>query len=64
MTPSFLPRDLATINLFKRRTVLIWIILAMAMAGLVVRLVYLQVVTGSDLLEISKLVEAGTCRGE
>ena len=62
MTPSFLPRDLATINLFKRRTVLIWIILAMAMAGLVVRLVYLQVVTGSDLLEKARRQQMFTLR--
>ena len=62
MTPSFLPRDLATINLFKRRTVLIWIILAMAMMGLVVRLVYLQVVTGSDLLEKARRQQMFTLR--
>ena len=62
MTPSFLPRDLATINLFKRRTVLIWIILAMAMTGLVVRLVYLQVVTGPDLLEKARRQQMFTLR--
>ncbi len=62
MTPSFLPRDLATINLFKRRTVLIWIILALAMTGLVVRLVYLQVVTGSDLLEKARRQQLFTLR--
>lgn len=62
MTPSFLPRDLATINLFKRRTVLIWIILAVAMLGLVVRLVYLQVVTSSDLLEKARRQQMFTLR--
>ncbi|MFZ4556322.1 MAG: peptidoglycan D,D-transpeptidase FtsI family protein [Pseudanabaena sp.] len=62
MTPSFHPRDFATINLFKRRTVLIWIVLAMAMAGLVVRLVYLQVVTGSDLLEKARRQQMFTLR--
>jgi len=62
MTPSFIPRDLATINLFKRRTVLIWLILAMAMTGLVVRLVYLQVVTGSDLLEKARRQQMFTLR--
>lgn len=62
MTPSFLPRDLATINLFKRRTVLIWMILAVAMLGLVVRLVYLQVVTSSDLLEKARRQQMFTLR--
>ena len=62
MTPSFLPRDLATINLFKRRTVLIWIILAMAMIGLIVRLVYLQVVTAPDLLDKARRQQMFTLR--
>ena len=44
MNPSIPPRDLATINLFKRRTVLIWMILALSMIGLIVRLVFLQAV--------------------
>ena len=62
MTPSFLPRDPATINLFKRRTVLIWIILAMAMIGLIVRLVYLQVVTAPDLLDKARRQQMFTLR--
>ena len=62
MTPSFLPRDLATINLFKRRTVLIWIVLALSMIGLIVRLVYLQVVTAPDLLERARRQQMFTLR--
>jgi cell division protein FtsI (penicillin-binding protein 3) len=62
MTPTFQPRDLATINLFKRRTVLIWIILALAMIGLIVRLVYLQVVTAPDLLEKARRQQMFTLR--
>ena len=62
MTPSFLPRDPATINLFKRRTVLIWTILAMAMIGLIVRLVYLQVVTAPDLLDKARRQQMFTLR--
>ncbi len=62
MTPSFLPKDLATINLFKRRTVLIWIILAMAMIGLIVRLVYLQVITAPDLLDKARRQQMFTLR--
>ncbi len=62
MTPSFIPRDLATINLFKRRTVLIWIILALAMIGLIVRLVYLQVVTSPDLLDKARRQQMFTLR--
>ena len=62
MTPSFLPKDLATINLFKRRTVLIWIILALSMIGLIVRLVYLQVVTAPDLLEKARRQQMFTLR--
>jgi len=62
MTPSFLPRDLATINLFKRRTVLIWIILALSMIGLIVRLVYLQVVTAPDLLDKARRQQMFTLR--
>ena len=62
MTPSFLPRDPATINLFKRRTVLIWTILALAMIGLIVRLVYLQVVTAPDLLDKARRQQMFTLR--
>ena len=62
MTPSSPPRDLATINLFKRRSVLIWMILALSMVGLVVRLVYLQVVTSSDLLEKARRQQMFTLR--
>ncbi len=62
MTPSLIPRDLATINLFKRRTVLIWIILALAMIGLIVRLVYLQVVTAPDLLDKARRQQMFTLR--
>jgi cell division protein FtsI (penicillin-binding protein 3) len=62
MTPSLLPKDLATINLFKRRTVLIWMILALSMIGLVVRLVYLQVVTSPDLLEKARRQQMFTLR--
>ncbi len=62
MTPSLLPRDLATINLFKRRTVLIWIIIAMAMMGLIVRLVYLQVITAPDLLDKARRQQMFTLR--
>ncbi len=62
MTPSLLPRDLATINLFKRRTVLIWIILALSMIGLIVRLVYLQVVIAPDLLEKARRQQMFTLR--
>ncbi|HBC40726.1 MAG TPA: cell division protein FtsI [Pseudanabaena sp.] len=62
MTPSFLPKDLPTINLFKRRTVLIWIILAVAMLGLVVRLVYLQVITAPDLLDRARRQQMFTLR--
>jgi len=62
MNPSLPPRDLATINLFKRRTVLIWIILALAMIGLIVRLVYLQVVTAPDLLDKARRQQMFTLR--
>lgn len=62
MTPSFLPKDLATINLFKRRTVLIWIILALSMLGLIVRLVYLQVITSPDLLDKARKQQMFTLR--
>ncbi|NUN64799.1 penicillin-binding protein 2 [Pseudanabaena biceps] len=62
MLPSFLPRDVATINLFKRRTVLIWLILALAMVGLIVRLVYLQVVVSPDLLEKARRQQMFTLR--
>ncbi len=62
MTPSFLPKDLATINLFKRRTVLIWIILSLAMLGLIVRLVYLQVITAPDLLDKARRQQMFTLR--
>ena len=62
MTPSFFPKDFATINLFKRRTVLIWIILALSMLGLVVRLVYLQVITSSDLLDKARKQQMFTLR--
>ncbi len=62
MTPSSFPKNISTINLFKRRTVLIWIILAMAIVGLVVRLVYLQVVTSSDLLEKARRQQMFTLR--
>lgn len=62
MTPSLLPKDLATINLFKRRTVLIWMILALSMIGLIVRLVYLQVITSPDLLEKARRQQMYTMR--
>lgn len=62
MTPSFPPKNLATINLFKRRTVLIWIVLALAMIGLVVRLVYLQVLISPDLLEKARKQQMFTMR--
>ena len=62
MTPSSPPRDLATINLFKRRSVLIWMILALSMVVLVVRLVYLQVVTSSDLLDRARRQQMFTLR--
>ncbi len=62
MTPSLLPKDLATINLFKRRTVLIWMILALSMIGLIVRLVYLQVVTSPDLLDKARRQQMYTMR--
>jgi cell division protein FtsI (penicillin-binding protein 3) len=62
MTPSFLPKDLATINLFKRRTVLIWIILALSMVGLIVRLVYLQVIASPDLLDKARKQQMFTLR--
>ena len=62
MNPSLPPRDLATINLFKRRTVLIWMILALSMIGLIVRLVFLQVVTSSDLLEKARRQQMFTLR--
>lgn len=62
MLPSFSPRDVATINLFKRRTVLIWLILALAMVVLIVRLVYLQVVTAPDLLEKARRQQMFTLR--
>ncbi len=62
MTSSFPPRDLATVNLFKRRTVLIWAILALAMIGLIVRLVYLQVITSSDLLDKARRQQMFTLR--
>ncbi|MBD2177614.1 penicillin-binding protein 2 [Pseudanabaena sp. FACHB-1998] len=62
MTSSFPPRDLTTINLFKRRTVLIWAILALSMVGLIVRLVYLQVVTSPDLLEKARRQQMFTLR--
>ncbi|MFM7887238.1 MAG: peptidoglycan D,D-transpeptidase FtsI family protein [Pseudanabaena sp.] len=62
MTPSFLPKDLATANLFKRRTVLIWIILALAMLGLIARLVYLQVITSPDLLDKARRQQMFTLR--
>ncbi|MBD2187127.1 peptidoglycan D,D-transpeptidase FtsI family protein [Pseudanabaena mucicola] len=51
MLPPSLPRDIATINLFKRRTVLIWAIVALAMLGLVMRLIYLQVITSPELID-------------
>jgi cell division protein FtsI (penicillin-binding protein 3) len=62
MTPSLLPKDLATINLFKRRTVLIWLILALSMLGLIVRLVYLQVIASPDLLEKARRQQMFTMR--
>lgn len=62
MTPSSPPRDLATINLFKRRSVLIWMILALSMVVLVARLVYLQVVTSSDLLDRARRQQMFTLR--
>jgi cell division protein FtsI (penicillin-binding protein 3) len=62
MNPSIPPRDLATINLFKRRTVLIWMILALSMIGLIVRLVFLQVVTSSELLEKARRQQMFTLR--
>ncbi|PZV15474.1 MAG: cell division protein FtsI [Pseudanabaena sp.] len=62
MQPSLLPRHIATANLFKRRTVLIWIILALSMIGLIVRLVYLQVVTSPDLLEKARRQQMYTLR--
>ena len=62
MTPSLQPRDLATINLFKRRTVLIWMILALSMIGLIVRLVYLQVITSPDLLDKARRQQMFTLR--
>ncbi|PZU97326.1 MAG: cell division protein FtsI [Pseudanabaena sp.] len=62
MTPSFLPRDLATLNLFKRRTVLIWLFLTLSMVGLIVRLVFLQVVTAGDLTEKARRQQMYTMR--
>ena len=62
MNPSIPPRDLATSNLFKRRTVLIWMILALSMIGLIVRLVFLQVVTSSELLEKARRQQMFTLR--
>ncbi|MFN9467856.1 MAG: peptidoglycan D,D-transpeptidase FtsI family protein [Pseudanabaena sp.] len=62
MTPSLLPKDLATINLFKRRTVLIWLVLALSMLGLIVRLVYLQVIASPDLLEKARRQQMFTMR--
>jgi len=62
MFPSPLSRDFAKINLFKRRTVLIWIILALAMTALVVRLVFLQVITAPDLLEKARRQQMFTLR--
>lgn len=62
MTSSFPPRDITTINLFKRRTVLIWAILALAVVGLIVRLVYLQVITAPDLLEKARRQQMFTLR--
>ncbi|PZO39020.1 MAG: cell division protein FtsI [Pseudanabaena frigida] len=62
MTSSFPSRDLTTVNLFKRRTVLIWMILALAMIGLVVRLVFLQVFTSNDLLEKARRQQMFTLR--
>ena len=62
MSPSHIPRDLAKINLFKRRTVLIWIIIALAVFGLLVRLVYLQVISAPDLLEKARKQQMFTLR--
>jgi cell division protein FtsI (penicillin-binding protein 3) len=62
MTPSLLPKDLATINLFKRRTVLIWLVLALSMLGLILRLVYLQVIASPDLLEKARRQQMFTMR--
>ncbi len=62
MTPSSFPKVLATANLFKRRTVVIWLILALAIAGLVIRLVYLQVLTSSELLEKARRQQVYTMR--
>jgi cell division protein FtsI (penicillin-binding protein 3) len=62
MTPHSFPRDLATINLFKRRTVLIWLVFALATLSLIVRLVYLQVMTAPDLLEKARRQQMFTLR--
>ncbi len=62
MSPSHIPRDLAKINLFKRRTVLIWIIIALAVFGLLVRLVFLQVISAPDLLEKARRQQMFTLR--
>jgi cell division protein FtsI (penicillin-binding protein 3) len=62
MTPHSFPRDLATINLFKRRTVLIWLVFALATISLIVRLVYLQVITAPDLLEKARRQQMFTMR--
>jgi cell division protein FtsI (penicillin-binding protein 3) len=62
MSPSPLPREIAKINLFKRRTVLVWIILALAMISLCARLVYLQVITAPELLEKARRQQVFTLR--
>lgn len=62
MTPHSFPRDLATINLFKRRTVLIWLVFALATLSLIVRLVYLQVITAPDLIEKARRQQMFTLR--
>ena len=62
MTPHSFPRDLATINLFKRRTVLIWLVFTLATLSLIVRLVYLQVITAPDLLEKARRQQMFTLR--
>ncbi|MDX2255805.1 MAG: penicillin-binding protein 2 [Pseudanabaenaceae cyanobacterium bins.39] len=55
-------RSLSTINLFKRRTVVVWLIFALAMISLTVRLVYLQVVTSDDLTEKARRQQMFTLR--
>ncbi|OIP77694.1 MAG: cell division protein FtsI [Oscillatoriales cyanobacterium CG2_30_44_21] len=62
MTPSSLPRDLATLNLFKRRTVLIWLFLTLSMVSLMVRLVFLQVVTAPALTDKARKQQMYTLR--